>query len=102
MNPACINQLLLKQQTLPLLQPLLLQQLLLRRAIAAAATAAAQKRSFVKNQRFLPLLNFSSNSFLASCSRKSSDTQSTIRIQLCQLVGHADWLPAVAIGLQHC
>lgn len=33
----------------------------------AAAAAAAQKRSLVKNQRFLPLLNFSSNSFLASC-----------------------------------
>lgn len=29
--------------------------------------AAAQKRSLVKNQRFLPLLNFSSNSFFASC-----------------------------------
>lgn len=28
--------------------------------------AAAQKRSLVKNQRFLPLLNFSSSSFLAS------------------------------------
>jgi len=36
-------------------------------AAAAAACAAAQKRSLVKNQRFLPPLNFSSNSFLASC-----------------------------------
>lgn len=68
------------------------------KAAAAALTAAAQNRSLVKNQRFLPLLNFSSNSFLASCKGSgwkagSSDSSRVKGLAVCRRLGGAAKLP---------
>lgn len=41
-----------------------------------------QKRSLVKNHLFLPVLNFSSNNFLASCSSTNGQPQGVDEIVL--------------------